>query len=440
MAATVRFARVTAATAPGLSRITLTSSGHGSTGTKVRLAEVTAQSVSTEPTVRLAGVAAVSGHSDPPTVRLADVRAFSPTTSYRWDGSQWVPSTPDGIGLSRISLSSTGSGAVTAGGTGASTVKLTSDGSASTVAFTGTLALSGGGTFAASGAETGPEDHVGTLALSGGGTLKLTGSALQGPPGAGSLTVVPQPDNWPPRILLELTGALGTQVTITRVDAAGNRSPVREANPAVLDAGAVIVSDYEAPYNQTVHYVATTSGPTITSDPVTLTADRPWLVHPGIPDLSQPLTIASLGQRTYPTNQGVHRPLGRRTAIVITDGQRQSPTYDLTVRTETEQQLQDLLELVDDAQALLLQIVYPDAVRTRYEWVSIGDVTEDDIIPAAQFAELSWVLPCTVVDAPAGLLQAQRTLGDLAADFATLGDIAAAYDTLRDVILDNRSS
>jgi glycerophosphoryl diester phosphodiesterase len=257
--------------------------------------------------------------------------------------------------------------------------------------------------------------------------------------GGTALTASADAANLPPRVLLSLSGSAGATATIVRIDQDGNSTPVRTANPATLAGGAWLGYDYEAPYGQPVTYVSTpNTGPALTSNPVTLNVTVPWLIHPGIPSLSQPLTVVTIGTRTRTVNQGVFTVLGRPNAVTVNDGARHNPTFPLTIRTAALDDEDALLDLVGDGSALLLQVVYPNITRTRYEWVSVGDMDEDNPIGWFGSDFTQWTLPCTVTDPPTGLQQSQRTLGDLAAEFTTLASIKTAYATLRDISTDTR--
>lgn len=431
MTASVRIGHALASTAPAQSQGSGVS--RGGAATKVRLADVTAKSGTSSVLVRLGDVTAVSGQSTPPKVRLADVSAYAVQNVYTFDGSEWVLDQAANVSVGRGR--STGSGTRAGQASSTSVGKGRSTGSGK-VAFTGTLALSGGGTLGTSGAPTGPADFVGGINISGGGVLTLTGSATQGPPGAGSVTVVPEPLNTPPRVRIELTGFLGSTVTVVRIDQAGNVTPIRLANPATLDGGTWLGYDYEAPFQQIVTYQATATL-TVTSDPVVLDVSQPWLIHPGIPDLSQPIQLTGVPQKSRATNQGVHNVLGRRTPIIITDGARRAPTFDLMLHTDNADQEDALNELLDDASVLLLQIAYPGVTKTSYQWVGIDNAQAQSLTDIWQDNDtLQWTLSCTETDYPDGLLQAQRTLADVASEFATLGDLANNYATLRDIITD----
>jgi hypothetical protein len=176
----------------------------------------------------------------------------------------------------------------------------------------------------------------------------------------------------------------------------------------------------------------------ITSDPVTLNVAAPWLIHPGIPDLSQPLHIVSVGDETTTTTQSVQYALGRRNPVVQTDGVRHAPTFDLTVATSGSRDRDALDALLGGASVLLLQITYPDTQESDYKWVSVGDVTRSRLIQFYGEPRRMWSLPCTETDAPSGLLQAQRTWADVVAEFPTWQDVINTYATWADVITDNR--
>jgi hypothetical protein len=302
----------------------------------------------------------------------------------------------------------------------------------------------GDGTLTISGA-TVTDNGDGSLYVSGPAVVVVdnndgTVTIRDSTPADSGIIATPQPGNVPPRIQLDISGLSGATVTVVRVEPDGSRVSVRGQAPGPLAGGSTVAFDYDAPFNRPVYYVATGSGTPVTSATVTLTVNQPWLIHSGVPSLSCPLDIESFGDRTRDTNQGVFRPLGRQTAVVISDGVRHSAEYELRVRTSSEAQEMAMDALLDDASPLLLQVAYPGIARTRYEWVSIGQVTTSNIVDWFGNNFVRWVLPCTVTDAPVGELQAQRTLGNLAADFATLGDIAGAYATLRDILTDNRGS
>jgi hypothetical protein len=433
MAASVRIAGIQAATVSVGGTIAATST---TTIATVRLADVTAQTNSSAAQVRLASITAQTSTGSLAHVRVADVVAVAPAATYVWDGTSWVLSAPPGTGLSAARATSAGSGGTSLAPSNPSAATATSDGSGSTAARTGTLALTGSGSFLPSGATLGPTDKSGEIDFTGGGTLGLVGNAAQGPAGLGSVSVFAHPEASPPYIEVDLTGFLGTMAELTRIDQAGNRVPVRLANPASLDGGSWFGQDYEAPYGVPCTYECVASL-TQVSDPVTLDVETPWLIHPGVPTLSQPLILTAVPQRSFESNQGVHNVMGASKPVVVTDGARRAATYDLAARTETESAALGLEALLLDTQVLLLQIRYAESHRTFYEWVAVGTVTTSSLTDFFGDDLLNWQLSITVTNSPDDANQGARTLAALAAEFSTLHEIAINYATLADIIADN---
>lgn len=253
-----------------------------------------------------------------------------------------------------------------------------------------------------------------------------------------ALTATADPSNSPPRVLLDVTGMAGSTVTITRTDPDGNTQPVRTANPGTLVGGAFTVFDYEARYGVVNTYTATSDTADTATATATLTVGAPWLIHPGNPALSMPLRVISRGPRTKASTAAAHVILGRRDPIVVTDGVRHAASFDLNIGTQSVADEAALDALLADAATLLLQLVYTGIDRAEYWWVSVGDVTETDVVEWFGNEVTQWTLPCTVTSAPSGSQQSERTWADLLADFATWADADAAYATWHDLLVDSR--
>lgn len=253
-----------------------------------------------------------------------------------------------------------------------------------------------------------------------------------------ALTATVDTASTPPRVLLDVTGMAGATVTITRTDPAGNTVTVREADGAALVAGAFTVYDYEAQYQVANTWTATSDTADSASDTATLAVTQPWLIHPGVPSLSRAVQVAQRGDRTRDTSTGVHTILGRADPIAVSDGARKSATFPLTLATSTLTEEADLTALLADASPLLLQIGYSGVDRAEYCWVSIGQVVQSDAVDWFGNEHSHWTLPCTVVAAPTGSQQAERTYADMLADFATYADTDAAYATYHDLLVDAR--
>ena len=255
-----------------------------------------------------------------------------------------------------------------------------------------------------------------------------------------TITATPDPLNVPPRMQLVVSGmAAASTVTISRIDVRSNATPIRLGNPATLTGGGWTGFDYEAPFGQAVTYRAVPdTGAAASSVAHAIAVEQPWLCHPGLPSLSMPVTIAARGDETMDASQSVKFVLERPDPVVRTDGVRRPPTFDLTLRTWALDEEDALDSLLADSSPLLLQTVYPDVERVGYEWLSVGPVARSHLVPWQGNLVRHWTMSCTTVIAPSGLLQAQRTVADVAAQFATVAQAKAAYATVRDVVLDNR--
>lgn len=440
MAATIRIASIVATTANPNNWAHATSNVTNGSGPVIRIADITATTVSSSAQIRIADIIASSGNSvgSGAQIRIADVTAVSVQGQSTLVGTTWVPLSPTGALISNATATSTLTG--TTGVIGGALISKATATSTLTgiVSFSGSVTVPVGVTTTDSGVKDPvPGDASGTVSTTATVNVSISGAASVGPPGAGSLTVTPDPVNDPPRVLLSLLGALGPTVTIQRIDDSGRKSPVRLANPGTLNGGGWLGYDYEPPYGVTVRYQATATR-VITSDPVELTSTRAWLIHPGIPDLSQPLKIAKIGDSTQDLNQSVQYAAGRPRPITETDGTRHDETFELTVKTDSQQELDGLRSLLADGSTLLLQIVSPTTDRTEYYWVAVGAVTRARRTLDFGDARRIWTLPLTVTDPPSGLLLAQRTWADVVAEFPTWQDVLNTYDTWADVITDNR--
>lgn len=295
-----------------------------------------------------------------------------------------------------------------------------------------TLALSGTGVLLFGT----PLHGTSTLALSGAGVLTVTGygSVSTNPTIAG----FPEPGNRPPRILIQVSSLTGPSVRIMRIGPDGQAVPVRSGDPATLNSAAWIGYDYEAPYNAPVVYEAfpVNGVPSVVVAPaVTLKATRPWLVHPGVPSLSQPVTVKVLDDETMTSSGALHEVLGRDTPIPVTDGRRKTAAFTTLLKTATAGEATALEQLFYDTAPLLLQVLYPNQTEESvYRWVYIGDITQAR--KSTRFGDQSriWTLPCREVSRPVGGIQSQRTWAVVMAECPTWADVMARYRTWRGVL------
>lgn len=245
-----------------------------------------------------------------------------------------------------------------------------------------------------------------------------------------TVTATAEPDATPPRVRLNLTTDK-TSLTVYRVAQDGSRTPVRtyDGGPLPLAGTTAVLYDPEAffglPYTYTTDDAATTA-----SASVTLAVSQPWLVHPGVPTRSVPVTLMSMSERQAAASQSVRYPLGRRFPIVANDGQRKADAYTLTVETDGATDLASLQALLDDLSPLLLNVpADPTWVDLSSEYIAVGDLKRANPGGFVQLPNRFWSFDCSVVGRPSGGSQAFNTYGLSKSLYATYGDRHTAHAT-----------
>lgn len=254
-----------------------------------------------------------------------------------------------------------------------------------------------------------------------------------------TVTVVPTVElsNVPPRVRLDVTDTGSPSIfstTVMRLNPDGRTVPVRtnDGNPLTLSTSGSdrvgLIYDYEPPFGAAVSYLTLESAGTVSTQ-VTVPETRVWLIHPGVPELSMPITVARFGTRSRKTARGVHYPMGRATPVVQTDGARKAAEYALSVVTFTDDERRDLETLLEDSGALLLNVPASKGWGVSAEYVSVGDIQEERQVQFAGDPLRVWSLPCTVIDRPAGGSQAERTYVDVLGDNVTYASLMTKYPT-----------
>jgi hypothetical protein len=233
----------------------------------------------------------------------------------------------------------------------------------------------------------------------------------------------------PHRVRLDVadSGAL-VEVTVTRLDPDGRTVVVRttDGNPLTLSAGVGLVYDYEAPFGAPVSYSTFEDSATVSSE-VTVVEDMVWLIHPGVPEISMPISVASFGARGRPVARGVFRPMGRKTAVVQTDGQRKSFEGVIELNTFTLDEILAFETLTDDAADLLLNVPVGLGWGVPTCYVSLGDLEEGRLVDYAAEPRRLHTLSYVVVDRPVGGTQAERTYLDLLVSHSSYAELPASY-------------
>ena len=281
------------------------------------------------------------------------------------------------------------------------------------------------------------------------GSLTVTGGAAAisralmvaiAPP---TLTATAVPGAEPPRVDLTLSWAGASEITVQRVDPDGRTRPVRLAEPATLTAGAWTGSDYETWFGETTLYQATNGVSTYdAASAITLDVDVAWLRHPGQPTLSQQVDVQGDGEPVRRVNRAIHEPLGRRYPIAITDGRRKAKQSTITLRTQTLEDADALIALVDDTAVLLLDVPPAWGWGITHQYMSLGDLTETRTTGANRGAWVPvrhWTADYIVVDRIPDTVEADRTWATVLTEAATWADLLDMYDTWNDVLTGNTS-
>ena len=180
---------------------------------------------------------------------------------------------------------------------------------------------------------------------------------------------------------------------------------------------------------------STDADPGTVSGEVTVDVGDVWLIHPGVPALSQPVELfaGSFEDEQWPVQRGVHYPMGATSPVVQTDGSRKSLESSITVAVESLQELAAMRALLRDASVLLLNIPGSLGWGVDTAYISVGQVRNRRVTGVAADALRALELPFIVVDRPVGGTQSERTYTSLLV-FSSYDDLAAAYGSYADLL------
>lgn len=220
------------------------------------------------------------------------------------------------------------------------------------------------------------------------------------------------------RIRLTVSGAVGSEATIWRLNSDGIQIPVRNADPLFPISGTAEVYDYEAPINTPVTYQVDDNSTVYTAAAVTLTVTQAWLKNPFFPSQNQIIKLRAMPtlQRTRP--MGVHNVLGRKYPIVAY-GTLSSKSGTMGLLTGNEAATEAMATFLDYSGLAYLQI--PDS-RFSEMYLSIGDVGEEPLTRLQSEDSVWWSLNVIEIDRPDGGLE---------------GNPTSTYDSLRDGTITN---
>ena len=248
-----------------------------------------------------------------------------------------------------------------------------------------------------------------------------------------TITVTPtvEAGNVPPRVRLDVAASAGeTLTTVTRINGDGSSTPVRtgDGNPLPISGGVALVYDYEMGYGDAVAYTSVESPGTVSAQ-VTVAAAQAWLVHPGVPALSIPVTFrpGTLQEETYTVSQAAYVVMGRPNPVVVNDGIRHGAASILIVTVASPGDLQAVKDLLWDAATLLLNIPLDLATEFDTCYVAIGEVKIGRWTDVVIDGNRDISLPFQVVDRPIGGSQSQRTYVDVLTGYSSYAAVLAAY-------------
>jgi len=242
-----------------------------------------------------------------------------------------------------------------------------------------------------------------------------------------------------PSVLLTVTTspAVTAPLSLVRVHADGTEHAVIGAVPQQIVGGGWADVDHHLPYNQLVTYRVTVGNETATAqEQATMTV--PWLISPDRPELSIPIQVKSISDRTQESRSAALRPIGAPMVAVSDGGQTWDGTsVSMVIEVDDEAPLR---RLIQDSPVVLVNT--PGAGwRIQWMWALIGQITWTNLGRAYWRTELV-TLPLTEVAAPDIDLVGTWNAGVMAQTFAaegkTAGDIVSLYANSLALITDTR--
>jgi len=201
--------------------------------------------------------------------------------------------------------------------------------------------------------------------------------------------------------------------------------------PVGAATGAIVVTIHGTTAGGEQHHVDLITVRRVpTSDPVTLDVTDVWLVYPGVPTMSVPVSpwnVESLESRTRSARSATLQPLGRTFPIVVSDV-RSAPETGITIATETLDQRNALNNALGRGVPLLLNVPPSLGWGVTYEWMAVGDVTEAyfnrGLSPVRTFT-----LPYRVVTRPVGAQISEWTYTGVLGAYGAYRSLLTAHAT-----------
>ncbi|AKY02165.1 hypothetical protein AVV13_gp16 [Streptomyces phage SF1] len=242
-----------------------------------------------------------------------------------------------------------------------------------------------------------------------------------------------------------------TSVSIRRMDEDGSSTYIRgygqEFNKAPYSPGPIVAEDYEAPLGTRVWYalewfgasgspVARVFTQTVTG-PVLEDGDYVWFKSPGLPALNVQVMMETAIKWERAARKTSLTIVGRKNPVDITDvrGGR-TGSLSILVWDESSHVLFD--QLLDSGLPVLIQAMPGYGVAGNL-FLSIGDVSAENVLGVANEPGWRWALAVSEIDRPDGGLQgsAGRTWQDVMDENADWAAVDAKFATWAGVLTNN---
>lgn len=235
-----------------------------------------------------------------------------------------------------------------------------------------------------------------------------------------------------------------TALYLTRQGPSDTAAYVRGCNPLLLTPGAHSVRDFEPPLGVPLDYTAFVandageqSGATSHTITVpTLGCSDTWLTDIAAPTNTQRTIIERLDELDYQAASGVHSVLNRRTPIVTSDIAH-SPTFELSLLTETDDEREKTRAALGNGVPLLLRTPPENGIGSVY-FAATG-WKEQRIVNAATLEDRRFVIAAVQVDRPDPILYVPAFIATYAGirdAYTSYAQLNASRDTYDDVLHD----
>lgn len=213
-----------------------------------------------------------------------------------------------------------------------------------------------------------------------------------------------------PKVTLQVADLVEASPSLVRVDPDGHARPVRMPPDGLVPVGGTWAgADYEAPLDVIVRYQLRSGATVLVEASVTVTSDKPWLIHPGIPALSHPVRIIKQEDTAWVARTAPLDVIGRASPMVVT-GLRATRSGTLVLAVTAGPERTALLQLIADGSVLLLRVpckpMFDDG-----DYLAVLDVTEEPNLGGGEVPSMNrrWSIEYRICAMPLGPRQPERT-------------------------------